>query len=110
MIKTMNVVVVEPRKKPRVQHIDGSLEGMQAVVGGLIQAIYPYNDDVALICNEEGKILGLEPNRLVFGEDGTIIDVICGTFFIAGVGIEEFCGLTQEQSVKYVKLFDHNTI
>jgi hypothetical protein len=46
----------------------------------------------------------------VFGEDGTIIDVICGTFFIAGVGIEEFCGLTQEQSVKYVKLFDQNTI
>lgn len=110
MSKTMRVVVVEPQKKPRVQHIDGSLEGMQAVVGGLIQAIYPYDDDVALICNEEGKILGLAPNRLVFGEDGNLLDVICGTFFIAGVGVEEFCSLTQEKSTKYIRLFDHNTI
>ena len=45
-------------------------EILQAAVGGDIQAVYPYEDPVALICNEEGKLLGLPLNRALFDDDG----------------------------------------
>ena len=49
----MRILIIEPLEKPYIKEIDGSLESMQKIVGGLIQAIYPYEDkDVALICNE----------------------------------------------------------
>ena len=65
----MQVVVVEPKKKPVVQDIDSGLESMQRIVGGSIQAIYPFEEPVALICNEEGKLLGLPLNRALRDDD-----------------------------------------
>ena len=50
--------------------------------GGLIDEYMPFEDDVALVCNDEGKMLGLPLNRAIEGEDGKIMDVICGDFFI----------------------------
>lgn len=47
----MQVVIVEPKKKPMVQNIDDRLEAMQEIVGGTIQAIYPFAEPIALICN-----------------------------------------------------------
>ena len=35
-------------------------------------AIYPYEDPVALVCNEEGKREGLPLNRALRDEDGDI--------------------------------------
>jgi len=78
----MTVLIVEPGKKPRKAEIDGSLEGMQQVVGGYIQAIYPFEDPVALVCHEEGKILDLPFNRALRDEDGDIYDIVSGTFFL----------------------------
>ena len=69
----MTVLIVEPGKKPRKAEIDGSLAGMQQVVGGYIQAIYPFEDPVALICNEEGKLLELPFNRVLRDVDGNIL-------------------------------------
>ena len=59
----MKVIIVKPFTQPYTTEIKGDLESMQAVVGGYIQAIYPFDDEVALVCNEEGKINGLMPNR-----------------------------------------------
>lgn len=47
----MNVLMVEPGKVPHTVEIDGSLKSLQAAVGGDIQAVYPYPDPVALVCN-----------------------------------------------------------
>ena len=55
----MKVLLIMPGNTPREIEIDGSLEAMQNIVGGLIQAIYPFDDPVALVCNDEGKLLGL---------------------------------------------------
>lgn len=44
----LKVLVVEPRKRPYVQEIDGSLASMKNLVGGTIQAVYPFEDAVAL--------------------------------------------------------------
>ena len=61
----MKVIIVKPFTQPYITEIKGDLESMQAVVGGYIQAIYPFDDEVALVCNEEGKINGLMPNRFL---------------------------------------------
>lgn len=103
---TLEVVTVMPGRKPERISMPHTLEAMQEKVGGYIQAIYPYEDTVAIVCNEEGKLMGLEPNRAVRDPDtNEITDIICGTFFICGLGEEDFCSLTEEQIAKYSKLF-----
>jgi hypothetical protein len=96
----MKILVVEPLKVPYEKEIDGSLELMQDVVGGLIQLIYPFEDpELALICNDEGKILGLPYNRALRDENGRIYDVVAGTFFLcrAPADSENLEGLTEGQ-------------
>ena len=102
MAEKIKVVLVEPNKKAIVTEIGATLEDMQAAVGGLIQAMYPFEDEVALICNEEGKLLQLPANRGVRmdGEED-IFDIICGTFFIADCSGERFGSLSEEPIKKY---------
>ena len=104
----MRVLIVEPLTEPYVKEIDSSLESMQNIVGGLIQAIYPFDHPVALICNEEGKLMRLPLNRALFDKDGNIVDIITGTFFIcsAPADSENFESLTDEQIEIYQKRFE----
>lgn len=104
--KEMQVVIVEPHKKPEIATIDGSLEGMQKVVGGLIEPIY-MEDDTALICNEEGKINGSELNRALFDEDGEIYDIVAGKFFVclAPPDSENFESLPDDVAKKVCETF-----
>ena len=104
----MKVLVVEPLKEPYVKEIDGSLENMQKIVGGLIQAIYPFeHPEIALICNDEGKLMRLPPNRALFDKDGNIVDIIAGTFFLcsAPADSESFESITDEQIKEYTERF-----
>ena len=103
----MRVLKIEPRKKPEALELEDRLEEMQKLVGGYIQALYPFDDPVALVCNEEGKLLGLPPNRVLRDEEGDIYDVVCGTMFLCGAPLdsENFCSLTPEQIKKYEKRF-----
>ena len=80
---------------------------MQAVVGGPIQAIYPFPEPVALICHEEGKLLGLPLNRALRDKDGEIYDIIAGPFFLCGAPPDRdtFTSLTPEQMVHYKDRF-----
>ena len=103
----MKVIVVEPRKKPVVQDIDPGLEAMQKIVGGSIEAVYPFEDPVALICNEEGKLLGLPMNRALRDDDGTVYDIISGTFFLCAAlpDSDRFEGLNDQQVRTYLERF-----
>ena len=101
--ETIKVLVVEPMKPCEVREIRG-LDDMQAIVGGYIQAVYPFRDEVALVCNEEGKNLGLPHNRPLINNRGIPYDMICGTFFLAGLGAEDFVSLTEEQIQKFSAL------
>lgn len=96
----MKILVIEPQKIPYEKEISGSLESMQAIVGGTIQAIYPYDDPVALVCNDEGKLINLPLNRVI--ED---YDIIAGTFFICGLGVDDFESLSSSLMQKYATLF-----
>ena len=94
----MKVIMVKPFSSAMVENIDGSLDGMQAIVGGLIELYCPFeNDAVGIIVNEEGKLLGLPQNRAVIIDD-KVADILCGTFFICGLGEDgEFTDLTEDQ-------------
>lgn len=78
----MRILKMKPEQKPERVDIPDTLEAMQKVVGGYIQAVYPFEEPVALICNEEGKLNGLPLNRALWDEDGNLYDIISGTFFL----------------------------
>lgn len=80
-LDTIRVVLVEPGKVAREARIGTKLSDLQAAVGGDIEQFCPYEDEVALICDEEGKLCGKDLNRAVYDEDG---QMICSTSFIDG--------------------------
>lgn len=104
----MRVVMVEVGRKACEMELEDSLASMQRAVGGFIQVVYePGGRDAALICNDEGKLLGLPLNRALRDEDGEIYDIIVGTFFICGAPTdsESFTSLTDEQVAYWLKRF-----
>lgn len=103
----MQVVVVEPKKKPMVQDIGSDLESMQKIVVGSIEAVYPFDEPVALICNEEGKLLNLPLNRALRNDERNVYDIISGTFFLcdAPPDSDRFAGLTDQQVKTYMERF-----
>lgn len=103
----MKILVVEPKRKPRVVDIENKLETLQELVGGSVECLYPFEDEVALVCNEEGKIEGLPLNRALYDEDGVMYEIIAGNFFVIGApaDAENFTDLTREQIDKFTKLF-----
>lgn len=105
----MKVLVVEPQKPCRVQEIK-SLADMQQLVGGDIEAVYPFQELVAVVCNADGKLLGLPMNRPLLDKDYLPYDIIRGTFFVAGLGQEDFISLTDEQIQRYKSLYDNMQI
>lgn len=103
----MHVVVVEPKKKPIVQDIGSDLKSMQRIVGGSIQAIYPFEEPVVLIANEEGKLLNLPLNRALRDDEEKVYDIISGTFFLCAAppNSDHFAGLTDQQVKTYMERF-----
>lgn len=103
--ETMTVLVVEPRKPPYAAEIPVGLDGLSAAVDGPIAATYPFGDQVALICNDEGRNMGLELNRALYDGRGQVYDVIPGTFVIAGLGGGRFTSLPEDLIDKYAQRF-----
>lgn len=99
----MLVLLVEPGKEPRRMEMDNDLQSMQKAVGGLLQVIYPFREPVALVCNDEGKLLGLPANRGLRDEQGQLYDIVCGTFFLCAAPLDRdsFESLTEEQLEHY---------
>ena len=83
MSNKIKVLLIKPLKPPEVVEIDDTLEAMQRTVGGDIEAVYPFEEPVALVCNDEGKIMGLPLNRSLRDDGGSIYDIIAGDFLSA---------------------------
>ncbi len=96
----MKILVVEPGKHPYEKEISGTLKEMQEIVGGPIQAIYPFREKVSVVCNDEGLILNLPFNRKI-NKDYYIF----GTFFVCGLGAENFTSLPEKLMEKYRQRF-----
>lgn len=103
----MLILSVEPGKAPEAKEISGSLREMQELVGGHIQAIYPFEEPIALVCNEEGLFLGLSANRGLRDKDGKLYGIVCGTFFLCGAPADEdsFTSLSPEEVERFERRF-----
>ena len=98
---TYRVVYVEPGKPAYVREIGTELEDIQeAVGGGLFECVYPHEDNTMLVCNDEGKLLGMEGNRRL--DTGSII---AGPFFVIGDAGENFRSLTDAEVEKYLQKY-----
>ena len=97
--KTLRILRVEPGKTPVEKEIGADLKNLQAEVEGMIECVY-MEDGSILVCNEEGKLNGMEMNRRLAD------DIICGPFFIVGDdGEGDFTFLTDQQVENYKELF-----
>ena len=94
----MKILVIEAGKHPYEKEIKGGLKEMQEIVGGMIQAVYPFPEKIGLVCNDEGLILGLPFNREIEEDYG-----IFGTFFICGLGSGSFVSLPE----KLIETYNH---
>jgi hypothetical protein len=103
--KETTVVKVEPLKAPVIDTIVNDLDSLQKAVSigaseqGLIEFVY-LEDNVSILCNEEGKLIGLTPNRRL-GDD-----ILCGVFYVV---VEDDKGnlisLSPAQQDKYLRKF-----
>ena len=99
----MKVLLKEPGKAPRSLVIDGSLRTMQGIVGGNIEPVR-FSSTSTILCNEEGKLLGLKPNFEIIG------DLIVGPVLFVGVDGEKFCDLSVEDATQAVNMLRYNSI
>ena len=105
-LEKMNVLLVEPWKYPKVIELENEYESLKDAVGGMIEVTYPFDEDeVGIILNEEGKLIGLEPNRAMRTKDGDVYDIYVGPFLVVGLTEDDFCSLSAEQMEKYEKIF-----
>ena len=101
----MRILKVEPGKAPYETQIGDDLQSMQALVGGYIQAVYPFEQPVALVCCESGKLDDLPLNRALRDSDGDIYDIVAGNFFIVGLGESDFTDLPHELAEQFAERF-----
>ena len=104
----ISVLVIEPKKRPYSKEVSLNLSSLEHEVGGKIEAIYPYEQPVAIICNEEGKLNGSELNRALRNKNGQICDIIAGTFLIVGADEDEldFTSISPEHMKQFKELFE----
>ena len=105
--RTMDVLLVQPNAYPKKISVGTELEDLQAMVmvGGDIEVTYPFEDEVAIILNESGKINGLPLNRAIYTEDGDMQDIYAGDFLVVGLTEDDFSSLTSEQMQKFEEQF-----
>lgn len=87
----MRILLIQPGQAPILSEFSGTLESMQRTVGGCIEILFPFDDPVALVCHEEGKLLGLPLNRSLRDQSGQIYDVVAGPLFLCGAPTDSEC-------------------
>ncbi|MBT9841472.1 DUF3846 domain-containing protein [Blautia sp. MCC283] len=103
----MKALLIKPGKKPETVDIEPGLESLQKMVDGNIQVVYPFEELVGLVMNEEGKMNGLPLNRALRDEKGEIYDIIAGDFLVVGLTEDDFGSLSDELIEKYYKFFEY---
>ena len=105
----ISVIVVEPQKMPYLKTIPNNFKAFQAEVGGYIECTRPFDNPVCIIHNEAGhpNVNGLALNRPLRNRNGSISDIIAGTFLIVETDEDRFISLSPEMSKKYMFHFKY---
>lgn len=104
--ETMKCVLVSPGQRAKTVELENELSSLQNAVGGTVQAVYPFEDKVCILCNDEGKFMDeCLPNRTMRDEQGNIYDILCGNFYVVGLTSDDFCSLTEKQLSHYLNLY-----
>lgn len=98
MNQKIDVLVVEPGQEPRPTTVEDTLNAFQQIVGGPIEVGCYLPQRVMLVCNGEGKNMGLEPNR---PNPNDSADYISGTFLLCSFEGERFASLTPAQQREF---------
>jgi hypothetical protein len=101
IMKKINVLLFEPGEAARVVEVENELRPLQKLIGGYMESVTLDNKAV-LICNEDGKLLGLEPNRVM---KKPFYDILHGTFFICGYKGDAFVSLPESDYAKHKEWF-----
>lgn len=104
----ISVLLVPVGKLPKTVVIDRGLRGLQQAIGGDIEQFSPFYDEVAIICDEEGKLKGKPLNRAIYDEDsGEMIEIMAGDFLVvyAPETSENYESLPPELNRKYAEKF-----
>lgn len=112
--KKLRVILCRPGEMAEVAEIEDELEAMQTLVGGLIQEYMPFTgadpryEDITVICNEEGKLMALPPSRAITDNNGLVLDIIAGPFFIcyAPLESERFLSVPPDLEDEFMKKFE----
>ena len=107
----LKVILCKPGETAEVVEIEDELESMQDLVGGLIEPYDPFYsetdpryENVILVCNEEGKLMQLPLNRAIVDEDGRVMDVIRGPFFLCYAPVESERFLSIPESERFLSI------
>ena len=105
----MKSIVIKPGKIAKVTDLDLTYHSLRTLVGGYIEMTYPFPDEeIAVISNEEAKLLDLAPNRAIRRADGTVIDIYCGVMVIVALAPEgEYRSLTTEEANQVMAVWEH---
>ena len=106
-MEKMRLLRIAPLEKPELIEIDHTLENLQELVGGTIQAVYPWDDPVAILCDDDGKAKGYHPNRILTDDEGEPYDIVVGTFFICGLSPDNFASIPDELAEKFTRQFQY---
>lgn len=104
-MERIRMLEVAPLEAPRLIEVYHTLDNLQELVGGTVQAVYPWDDLVAILCDDDGKAKGYPANRILVDEDGNPYDIIVGTFYICGLTSTDFGSISDELAEKYTERF-----
>lgn len=111
----ISVIFCRPGEVAEIVEIEDDLESMQKLVGGLIEPYDPFYsetdsryENVILVCNEEGKLRQMPPSRAIIDEDGHVMDVIAGPFFLcySPVESERFLSMPMDLEEEFRKKYE----
>ncbi len=102
---SISCLLVQPGQYPKQIQIGTGLEDLQKAVGGYIEVVSPFEEEVGIICNEEGKINGMPYNRALKNDKGEVYDILAGDFLVVGLTEDDFGSLTPEQMKQFEKTF-----
>ena len=100
----MRVVLKRVGCEPEVVEIDGSLDSMQGIVDGYIEAFPLDETGCCIICNEEGKIRNLAINFIIEVGNGHV-EAISGDVFFCRYGVEDFESVTDNDIAGIMNMF-----